>query len=56
MKYRGYEAHVTFDEDDRIQCGRVLGARDVISFEADSEDGIERAFREAIDDYLEQQA
>ena len=56
MKYRGYEAHVTFDEDDRIQCGRVLGTRDVVSFEADPGDGIERAFREAIDDYLEQQA
>ena len=56
MKYKGYEAHVTFDEDERLVCGRVLGTRDVISFEADSVDGIERAFREAIDDYLEQQA
>ena len=35
MKYKGYEALVTFDEDDRILCGRVLSTRDVISFEAD---------------------
>ena len=54
MKYKGYEALVTFDEDDRILCGRVLSTRDVISFEADSVEDIERAFHEAIDDYLEQ--
>ena len=54
MKYKGYEALVTFDEDDRILCGRVLSTRDVISFEAESVDEIERAFHEAVDDYLEQ--
>ena len=54
MKYKGYEALVTFDEDDRILCGRVLVTRDVISFEADSVDEIEGAFHEAVDDYLEQ--
>ena len=30
------------------------GTRDGISFEADSADGIERAFHEAVDDYIEQ--
>ena len=54
MKYKGYEAIVDFDEADRILHGRTLGTRDVISFEADSADGIERAFHEAIDDYIEQ--
>ena len=54
MKYKGYEAHVAFDEEDRILYGRVLGTRDVISFEADSVDEIEHAFRDAIDDYLAQ--
>ena len=53
MKYKGYEAIVYFDETDRILHGRVLGTRDVISFEADSVGGIERAFHEAVDDYLE---
>ena len=54
MKYKDYEALVDFDEADRILYGRVLGTRDVISFEADSVDEIERAFQEAVDDYLEQ--
>ncbi|WP_428099199.1 type II toxin-antitoxin system HicB family antitoxin [Candidatus Rariloculus sp.] len=54
MRYKGYEALVSFDEDDRILHGRVLNTRDVISFEADTSDNIEQAFRDAIDDYLEQ--
>ena len=54
MKYRGYEAIVGFDEADRVLHGRTLGTRDVISFEAGSVDEIERAFHEAVDDYLEQ--
>ncbi len=42
-----------FDEADRILHGRVPGTRDVIPFEADFVGGIERAFHEAVDDYLE---
>ena len=54
MKYRGYEALVTFDADDRILHGRLLCTRDVVSFEADNVDDLEREFHEAVDDYLEQ--
>lgn len=54
MRYKGYEALVSFDENDRVLHGRVLNTRDVISFEAESAENIEQAFCEAIDDYLEQ--
>ena len=54
MRYKGYEAIVDFDEADGVLHGRTLGTRDVISFEADSAHEIERAFHEAIDDYIEQ--
>ena len=54
MRYKGYEAIVDFDEADRVLHGRTLGTRDVISFEADSAHEIERAFHEAVDDYIEQ--
>ena len=54
MRYKGYEAVVDFDEADRVLHGRTLGTRDVISFEADSAHEIERAFHEAVDDYIEQ--
>jgi predicted HicB family RNase H-like nuclease len=32
--------------------GEVAGLRDVIIFQADSAAGIEKAFRESVDDYL----
>ena len=54
MKYRAYEAVVNFDADDQILHGRLLCTRDVVSFEADNVDALERAFHEAVDDYLEQ--
>ena len=34
MKYRGYEALVTFDAEDRILHGRLLCTQDVVSFGA----------------------
>ena len=54
MRYKGYEAIVDFDEADRVLHGRTQGTRDVISFEADSAHEIERAFHDAVDDYIEQ--
>lgn len=54
MRYKGYEALVSFNEEDRVLHGRVLNTRDVISFEAGTAGDIEQAFHEAIDDYLDQ--
>ena len=54
MKYRGYEALVTFNAEDRILHGRLLCTQDVVSFEADNVDALEVAFHEAVDDYLQQ--
>ena len=54
MKYKGYEAIVDFDEADRIIHGHTLGIHDIMSFEADFVDRIERTFHEAVDDYIEQ--
>ena len=41
MQYKGYEAMPDFGEADRTLHDRVPGTHDVISFEADSVDGIE---------------
>lgn len=53
MEYRGYTAAITYDSEDRCFTGRANGVRDVIHFQADTAEGLEAAFREAIDDYLE---
>lgn len=53
MQYRGYQASMTFDPDDKIIVGRVLDIDDVIGFHGESIAEFEQAFHEAIDDYLE---
>lgn len=52
MKYRGYEAIVEFDAEDRVFHGRVAGLRDVVTFAGESVAELEQAFRESVDDYL----
>jgi predicted HicB family RNase H-like nuclease len=53
MKYKGYEAIVEFDEEDRLFVGRVINTRDVIAFDGSSVDELEQSFHAAIDEYLE---
>jgi predicted HicB family RNase H-like nuclease len=53
MKYKGYEAIVEYDDDDRLFVGRVINTRDVIAFDGLSVDELEQSFHTAIDEYLE---
>lgn len=53
MKYKGYQGHVSYDEDAKIFHGEVLGLKDVITFQGKSVDELEQAFKDSIDDYLE---
>jgi predicted HicB family RNase H-like nuclease len=52
MKYKGYEAVVEFDPEDRIFFGRVVGTRDVIAFDGQTVDELEASFQAVIDEYL----
>jgi len=52
MKYKGYKAAITYDYDGKVLHGEVVGTRDVIFFEADSVDQLEKEFHFSIDDYL----
>jgi predicted HicB family RNase H-like nuclease len=53
MKYKNYEASVSYDEDARIFHGEVLHLRDVITFQGESVNELEQAFHDSVDDYLE---
>jgi predicted HicB family RNase H-like nuclease len=53
VKYKGYTAVVTLDEDQGILFGRVLGLRDVITFEATTVAEAIEEFHATIDFYLE---
>ncbi len=53
MNYKGYEAIIEFDDEDRLFVGRVINIRDVIAFDGSSVDELEQSFQAAIDEYLQ---
>lgn len=53
MQYKGYTAKVEFDHAAGVLFGEVEGLKDVVTFEATDVEGVARAFRESVDDYLE---
>ena len=53
LKYKGYTGKVEFDDQARLFHGEILDTRDVITFQGESVDEIEKSFRESIDDYLD---
>ena len=50
LEYKGYVGVI--EAEDGIFAGRVIGLRDVITFEGDSFAEVEQAFRDSLDDYL----
>lgn len=53
MEYKGYIGTVQFDEEAEIFHGEVINLRDVITFQADSVEGLKKEFQASIEDYLE---
>lgn len=53
MKYKGYTGSVEYDPDDRIFYGSVDDITDIVTFQGDSVEELESAFRESVDVYLE---
>lgn len=53
MQYKGYTARITFDEEAMTFHGRVIGIRDIVTFQSDSAAGLMKEFRDSVDDYLE---
>jgi predicted HicB family RNase H-like nuclease len=53
MEYKGYRGAVRYSAEDRLLHGRILGIEDVVNFEGADVEKLEKAFHEAVDDYLE---
>ncbi len=52
MSYKGYTAHIAYDDRDEIFVGRILGLADIIGFHADTVNDLKLAFEEAVDHYI----
>lgn len=53
MKYKDYIGSVHYGNQDAVFFGKIEGINDLITFEGQSVDELNRAFEEAVDDYLE---
>lgn len=52
MEYKGYKAAIRFDDRDSIFHGHLVDTYDDVYFEGQSVQELEKAFKEAVDDYL----
>ena len=52
MEYRGYVGSIEFSETDCILYGRILGVRDLISYEGESAKELLEDFHNAVDGYI----
>ena len=52
MKYKGYEAIIEYDDEDRLFVGRVINTQDIIVFGGLSVAELEESFHTVIDEYL----
>ena len=53
MEYKGYYTSVLYDAEDQVLHGKIELINDLVTFEAERADEVEKAFHEAVDDYLE---
>ena len=52
MEYKGYIAKVDLDVEARVFHGEIINMSDVVTFEADCFDDLEKEFHLSVDDYL----
>ena len=50
--YKGYTGSVEFDEDDMVFHGSLAGIDDIVTFEAETAEGLVSAFHDSVDDYI----
>jgi len=53
MEYKGYIGKVEIDDEAGILHGEVINIRDVVTFEGQTVDELQQAFRDSIEDYLD---
>lgn len=53
MTYQGYRGEVNYSDSDGVFYGKVYGINDLVTFEGTSVQELKKAFKEAVDDYLE---
>lgn len=53
MTHKGCVARVEYSDEDQCFVGHIAGIRDCVGFHSESVAGLRKAFKEAVEDYLE---
>ena len=53
LEYKGYYTKVEYSAEDNVLYGKIEGIVDLVTYESESLDKIEKEFHAAVDDYLE---
>jgi hypothetical protein len=53
LEHKGYSGSVEFSADDDVFFGKINRIRDVVTFEADSVVKLKKAFKDAVEDYID---
>ena len=53
MEYKGYLAHIAFEDSANFFHGEVTNIRDVITFQGRSVEELRQAFADSVEDYLD---
>lgn len=53
LSYKGFSGQYQFDADAGIFHGQVINIKDVITFQGKSQQEVEQAFIDSIEDYLD---
>ena len=51
-EYSGYIGSIEYSPEDGVLFGKILGIRELISYEGQTGKGLEQYFKQAVDDYL----
>ncbi len=52
LEYRGYHTKIEFDSEEFILRGKIEGINDLVNFECENLENLEKEFHEAVDEYL----
>lgn len=53
MTYKGYAAWIEYSNEDEYFIGHIAGIKDIVGFHGESVTELQKAFKEAVEDYLE---
>lgn len=52
MTYKGFRTIVKYSKEDKVYYGKIEDISDLVNYESEKCEGLEKAFHEAVNDYL----